>query len=223
MRLLSLTLALGLGAWAQTAGTGTLVGNVTDSTGAALVGAKIQVINTETSFVHDSVTNAEGGYYVPYLSPASYRLTIEMQGFKRHVQDGVVVRTGEIPRLDVRMELGNVTESVQVTGAPPLLETETSASGLVLSGDTLVAIPVSQKRPVRMMYYYPGTNSVNGYHVLGQRSRAIGYQVDGVNGKEPGIGNIGGPNEQVSPTQDAFEEVKIHTTGMPATAIPPVA
>jgi hypothetical protein len=216
MKLLSLTLALGLAAFAQTAGTGTLVGNVTDSTGAALVGAKIQVINTETSFVHDSVTNAEGGYYVPYLAPASYRLTVEMQGFKRHVQDGVVVRTGEIPRLDVRMELGNVTESVQVTGAPPLLETETSASGLVLSGDTLVAIPVSQKRPVRMMYYYPGTNSVNGYHVLGQRSRAIGYQVDGVNGKEPGIGNIGGPNEQVSPTQDAFEEVKIHTTGMPA-------
>ncbi len=216
MKRFFLSLAMGLVAWAQTAGTGTLVGNVTDSTGAALVGAKVQVINTETSFVHDSVTNAEGGYYVPYLAPASYRLTVEMQGFKRHVQDGVVVRTGEIPRLDVRMELGNVTESVQVTGAPPLLETETSASGLVLSGDTLVAIPVSQKRPVRMMYYYPGTNSVNGYHVLGQRSRAIGYQVDGVNGKEPGIGNIGGPNEQVSPTQDAFEEVKIHTTGMPA-------
>lgn len=164
----------------------------------------------------EAVTNTEGAYYVPYLAPASYRLTVEMQGFKRHVQDGVTVRTGEIPRLDVRMELGNVTESVQVTGAPPLLETETSASGQVLSGDTLVAIPVSQKRPVRMMYYYPGTNSVNGYHVLGQRSRAIGYQVDGINGKEPGIGNIGGPNEQLSPTQDAFEEVKIHTTGMPA-------
>lgn len=200
----------------QTAGTGTLVGNISDTSGAVLVGAKVSAVNTETSFSFESVTNGEGAYYLPYLAPAAYRLTVEIQGFKRYVRDGVVVRTGEIPRIDVRLELGSVTESVQVTGAPPLLETETSASGLVISGDTLVAIPVSQKRPVRMMYYYPGTNSINGYHILGQRSRAIGYQVDGVNGKEPGIGNIGSPNDQVSPTQDAFEEVKIHTTGMAA-------
>jgi len=203
-------------AFAQTAGTGTLVGTVTDTSGAVLVGAKVAVLNAETSFVSEAVTNNEGAYYIPYLAPATYRVTVETAGFKRHIREGVIIRTGEIPRIDVQMEVGGVTESVQVTGAPPLLDTETSASGLVLSGETLVAIPVSQKRPVRMMYYYPGTNSMNGYHVLGQRSRAIGYQVDGVNGKEPGIGNIGGPNEQVSPTQDAFEEVKIHTTGMPA-------
>ena len=201
---------------AQTAGTGTLVGTVTDTSGAILVGAKVTVVNTATSFVSEVVTNNEGSYYIPYLAPATYRLTVETTGFKRYIREGIIIRTGEIPRIDVQMEIGGVTETVQVTGAPPLLDTETSASGLVLSGDTLVAIPVSQKRPVRMMYYYPGTNSINGYHVLGQRSRAIGYQVDGVNGKEPGIGNIGGPNEQVSPTQDAFEEVKIHTTGMPA-------
>jgi hypothetical protein len=203
-------------AGAQTTGTGTLVGHVTDTSGALIVGAKVTVVNTGTMFTSETVTNNDGAYYVPYLSPGEYRLTIETAGFKKYVRDGVQVRTGEIPRIDVQLEVGAVTESVQVTGAPPLLDTETSASGLVLSGDTLVAIPVSQKRPVRMMYYYPGTNSINGYHVLGQRSRAIGYQVDGVNGKEPGIGNIGGPNEQVSPTQDAFSEVKIHTTGMPA-------
>jgi len=200
----------------QTAGTGTLVGTVTDTTGAVVVGAKVTVVNTGTSFTSEAVTNNDGAYYIPYLAPATYRMTVESAGFKRYLREGLIIRTGEIPRIDVQMEIGGVTESIQVTGAPPLLETETAASGLVLSGATLVAIPVSQKRPVRMMYYYPGTNSMNGYHVLGQRSRAIGYQVDGVNGKEPGIGNIGGPNEQVSPTQDAFEEVKIHTTGMPA-------
>ena len=202
--------------YSQTAGTGTLVGTITDTSGAILVGARVAVVNTGTSFTSEAVTNNEGSYYIPYLAPATYRMTVESPGFKRYVREGVTIRTGEIPRVDVQMEVGGITESVQVTGAPPLLETETAASGLVLSGSTLVAIPVSQKRPVRMMYYYPGTNSMNGYHVLGQRSRAIGYQVDGVNGKEPGIGNLGGPNEQVSPTQDAFEEVKIHTTGMPA-------
>lgn len=204
------------GLLAQTTGTGTLVGTVVDTTGAVVVGAKIVVVNPATAFTSEVVTNAEGGYYIPYLAPATYRITVELAGFKKYVREGVAVRTGEIPRIDIEMQIGGVTETVQVTGGAPLLDTETSASGLVLSGETLVAIPVSQKRPVRMMYYYPGTNSMNGYHVLGQRSRAIGYQVDGVNGKEPGIGNIGGPNEQVSPTQDAFEEVKIHTTGMPA-------
>jgi len=210
------TLLFAVSMSAQTTGTGTLVGTVTDTTGAVVAGAKITVVNAATAFTSEVTTNGEGAYYIPYLSPGTYRFTVESAGFKKHLRDGVAIRTGEIPRIDVQMEVGGVTETVQVTGAVPLLDTETSASGLVLSGDTLVAIPVSQKRPVRMMYYYPGTNSMNGYHVLGQRSRAIGYQVDGVNGKEPGIGNIGGPNEQVSPTQDAFEEVKIHTTGMPA-------
>lgn len=200
----------------QTTGTGTLVGTISDTTGAVVAGAKVTVVNTATAFTSEVPSSAEGAYYIPYLAPGTYRLTVESPGFKKYVREGVAIRTGEVPRIDIQMEVGGVTETVQVTGGVPLLDTETSASGLVLSGDTLVAIPVSQKRPVRMMYYYPGTNSINGYHVLGQRSRAIGYQVDGVNGKEPGIGNIGGPNEQVSPTQDAFEEVKIHTTGMPA-------
>lgn len=201
---------------AQTTGTGTLVGTITDSTAAVVAGAKVTVVNAATAFTSETPTSQEGAYYIPYLTPGTYRITVESPGFKKYVRDAVVIRTGEIPRIDIQMEVGGVTETVQVTGGVPLLDTETSASGMVISGDTLVAIPVSQKRPVRMMYYYPGTNSINGYHVLGQRSRAIGYQVDGVNGKEPGIGNIGGPNEQVSPTQDAFEEVKIHTTGMPA-------
>lgn len=202
--------------WAQTAGTGTLVGTLTDSTGALVTGAKVTVVNTATSFVSETVTSGEGSYYVPYLSPGLYRLTVEAAGFKRYVRNEIPIRSSETPRLDVQLEVGAVTESVNVTGAPPLLATETSEAGQLLSGDTLLKIPVSQKRAIRMQYYYPGTQPVNGYHILGQRSRAMGYTVDGINGKEPGIGNIGGTNEQISTTQDAFEEVKIHTTGTPA-------
>ena len=207
---------LGCSAWAQTTGTGTLVGNVTDGSGAAIAVAAVSVVSLDTAFVSKAVTTAEGSYYVPYLSPGFYRLTIEAVGFKRYVQDRLQIRTGEIPRIDVTMEVGAVTESVKVEGSAPLLETETAAAGQVLSGDELLKIPVSQKRAIRMTYYYPGTQDVDGYHVLGQRSRSMGYTVDGINGKEPGIGNIGGTNEQISTTQDAFEEVKIHTTGTPA-------
>jgi Carboxypeptidase regulatory-like domain/TonB dependent receptor len=201
---------------AQTAGTGTLVGTITDNSGAVMSGVKVSVVNTETSFTSETVTSAEGAYQVPYLSPGFYRITIESPGFKRYLREGLQIRTGEIPRIDVQLEVGAVSESIRVEGSAPLIDTETAQAGLVLSGDQLLKIPVSQKRAIRMTFYYPGAQPMSGFHILGQRSRSMGYTVDGINGKEPGVGNIGGTNEQISTTQDAFEEVKLHTTGTPA-------
>src|SRR5262245_28556976 len=201
---------------AQTAGTATVVGSVTDATSAIVVGAKVSIVNLGTSFLSESVTNAEGAYYAPYLAPGSYRLTIEASGFKRFVREGIQVRIGETPRIDVQLEVGAVTEAVNVSGAAVLLETETAASGQVLDGDLLVKVPVSQKRAIRILFYMPGANAIGGFTVLGQRARAMGYTVDGINGKEPGIGATNGTDAQISTTQDAFQEVKLYTTGAPA-------
>ena len=184
---ISLAAALLTGAMlAQTAGTGTLVGTVTHTTGAVVAAAKVTVVNVDTSFVSETVTSTEGSYYAPYLAPGTYRLSVEAAGFKRYVRDGIAIRTSEVPRVDVQLEVGALTESINVTGAAPLLETETSSAGQILSGDVLLKIPLSQKRSIRMMYYYPGTSAMSGYHVLGQRQNMIGYTLDGVNGKEPG-------------------------------------
>ena len=201
---------------AQTAGTATLVGTIVDSSGAVIAGAKVTATNVANAFTSESTTTPEGGYYIPYLAPGEYRLQVEAAGFKRYQRAGIVVRTGEVPRIDLQMEVGAVTESVSVTGAPPLLDTETSTSGQVLDGDLLVKIPVSQKRAIRIMFYMPGANAIGGFTVLGQRARAMGYTVDGINGKEPGIGATNGTDAQISTTQDAFEEVKLYTTGSPA-------
>jgi len=201
---------------AQTAGTATLVGTVTDASGSLVAGAKVSVVNLGTSFVTESTTTTEGAYYAPYLAPGNYRLTVESSGFKRFVREGIQVRTGETPRIDVQLEVGAVTEAINVSGAPVLLETETAASGQVLDGDLLVKVPVSQKRAIRILFYMPGANAIGGFTVLGQRSRAMGYTVDGINGKEPGIGNTNGTDAQISTTQDAFQEVKLYTTGSPA-------
>lgn len=213
--LVLLTALSALGVHAQTAGTATLVGTISDTSGAVIAGAKVTVISATTSFTSESVTTPEGGYYVPYLAPGAYRLTVEVAGFKKYQREGIVVRTGEMPRVDIQLEVGAVTESVSVSGAPPLLETETSVGGQVLNGDLLVKVPVSQKRAIRILFYMPGANP-NNFTVLGQRSRAMGYTVDGINGKEPGIGNTNGTDAQISTTQDAFEEVKLYTTGSPA-------
>ncbi len=128
-------------ALAQTTGTATVVGTITDNTGAVVPGAAINIVNNETQFVYNGETNTEGGYYVPNLNPGTYRLTIQAQGFKRYVREGVILRTSEQPRIDVQLEVGSVTESINVAASAPLLETETTSTGQVLEGETIVKIP----------------------------------------------------------------------------------
>jgi len=204
------------GAIAQTTGSATLVGTITDSTGAVLPGVKVSVVNTETSFRSETQTSPEGSYYVPYLSPGSYRITVEASGFRTYIREGVVLRTAETPRVDIRMELGSTTEAVNVSAAVTLLSTESAASGQSLEGAIIVNLPVPQGRIARLVYYYPGTIGSVGTHVLGQRQRAVGFSLDGMTGKTPGTGTFGDTDQMVQTSSEALEEVKVSTSGMSA-------
>lgn len=204
-------------ALAQTTGTATLVGTLTDNTGAVIPGASINIVNTETQFASNSQTNADGGWSrCRNLNPGTYRLTVEAQGFKRYVRQGIILRTSEQPRIDIRLEVGAVTESINVSGSAPLLETETTSTGQILEGETIVKIPVLQKYAFRILLYLPSTSNINGQHVVGQRERSLGYTMDGVGGKEPVRSMISATNQVSSTTIDALQEVKLFTTGMPA-------
>lgn len=203
-------------ALAQSTGTATLTGSVTDASGAVVPRANVTVLNTDTGFVFTSVTTGEGTWYVPNLNPGTYQLKIEATGFKTYVQNGIVLRTAEQPRLDVKLEVGEVTQSVEVTGAPPLLETETAASGQVLDGQTIVKIPVLQKAFYRIYLYMPGMNVINGQHAVGQRQRSLGFTLDGVNAKEPVLGNPNSHETVITSTLDMIQEFKMYTTGLPA-------
>ncbi len=201
---------------AQTTGTATITGAVTDSTGSVVPAAKVTVTNVATAVVVTTATTSEGLYYVPSLNPGTYRVAIEAAGFKQYVRDGIVLRTAEQPRIDVQLEVGQVSESVQVTGAPPLLETETSGSGMVLEGQTIIKLPVLQKAFNRIVLYTPGMQVVNGQHAIGQRQRSFGMTIDGVSGKEPVLGNPNDVFRIQSATLDMIQEFKVWTTGMPA-------
>lgn len=185
LRILTLVAAFAAASYAQTTGTATLRGAVNDSTGAAVAGAKVSAMNAGTSFVYENVTGADGGYYLPYLIPGEYRLTVEAPGFKKYVRDGITLRTAEQPRIDAQLEVGAVTESLTVSAAAPLLETETAASGQILEGDMVVKIPVMQKFVHRVLLYMPGTTNINGQHINGQRQRAIGYTWTGSAARNP--------------------------------------
>ena len=203
---------------AQTTGAANLVGTVTDSTGAVVVAAKVRVVNVATAFVSESQTGAEGSYYVPDLSPGTYRLTVEAVGFKQAIRDGIALRMGETPRIDVQLEVGAASDQVTVTAAAPLLATETAAGSSVMEGATLVEIPVPQKRLNKFLIYFPGftTDSGSGFHVEGQRQRAIAFTLDGISGKVPGTGAALGVNDSIHTVQDAVQEAQVSTTGMSA-------
>ena len=202
--------------YAQSTGSATLVGTVTDSSGSLLPGAKLTVLNMGTSFLSESATTTEGSYYVPNLIPGTYRLTIEAAGFKKHVREGITLRTNETPRIDVMMEIGTLSDTINVAASTPLLETETSASGQIMDGETVVKMPVMQKGIKRMTLYMPGLNVVNGLHGVGQRERSLGITLDGVSGKEPVRGAVNDDQRIMTGTLDMIQEFKMWNTGLPA-------
>src|SRR5687768_2290760 len=215
-RLLLAVLALSSYAFAQSTGAATVVGTVSDSTGAVVPNAKVTARNLGTQFVSESITNATGSYYIPNLISGSYELAVEAAGFKKYVETGLILRINEQPRIDVKLEVGNVAESVQVAATTPLLETETAGNGQILESELVQKLPVMQKFVHRVLLYMPGMTNINGQHAVGQRQRAIGYSMDGVNGKEPAVGQVGDYQRTMITSLDAIQEFKMWTTGTPA-------
>lgn len=127
---LALTLAA-LPLLAQTTA-GSIVGSAKDPSGAILPAAAITVSNEDTGISREVVTNQTGDFSVPNLLPGNYSVTAKLAGFKTLVRSGVVVRLNQATTVDLLMELGAVTQSVEVTGAVPLLQTVASTVGHVV-------------------------------------------------------------------------------------------
>ena len=118
-------------ALAQTAGTGALAGIVTDVSGAVVADADIAVVSESTGERRTTVSRSNGIYLVPLLPPGSYRVSVSKTGFKLWVNSGIPVHVTETAALNVKLEVGSVKETVEVTGAGEQLQTETSALGRV--------------------------------------------------------------------------------------------
>ena len=108
---------------------GEITGTLNDASGAALVGAAVTATNTGTQAVRTTVSNYTGNYVLPNLLPGTYNVRVEKAGFKVATQLGVEVQVGDVIRADFALQLGEVTQQVQVTGAAEQLNTESSAMG----------------------------------------------------------------------------------------------
>ena len=102
----------------------TLLGTVTDSSGAVVVGAIVTVTNPQTNFTRSATTNNAGNYSFPALLPGVYNVRAEMQGFQSELRSGVELQVQQVARMDFQFRVGAVNETVEVSGGAPLLATE---------------------------------------------------------------------------------------------------
>lgn len=122
---------------------GTILGRVFDQQGAVLPGATVLVTNENTNITDQAVSEADGAYTVPFLIPGTYQVRVELPGFKRFVQRGITVAIGQRATVDVRLELGDVVETVTVTADSPMLDTSSGTLGQVIDRTRVEAMPLN--------------------------------------------------------------------------------
>jgi len=125
-------------------------GRITDPQEASIGGVTITATRVDTGAKHVTVSDHEGRYSLPFLAPAAYRIVYEAAGFKRYQRDGVAVGTNERIGLDIRLEVGAVTETVNITAEAPMLQTTTASSGQVITTRQIERMPVSGRTPLAL-------------------------------------------------------------------------
>jgi outer membrane receptor protein involved in Fe transport len=202
---------------------GTIVGVVTDVTGAAIPGATVTVTNVAMGTTLTLQTNAVGVYQVPLLIPGEYQVSAESEGFMRAVRSGVMVRVSDRLELDMKLELGAVEQSITVTGDTPLLETTTASAGRVVDSRRIAELPIAHGTPYALIGLAGGV-AFTGNKTLDrpfEPTHIVGYAISGVRGNRSDVMIDGIPststanaNEVIAsyvPPADAVREFKVET------------
>ena len=202
---------------AQSTG-GRIRGTVTDSSGAAVAGAKVSLINEDTNTTREATTSATGEYLFLEVPVGSYEVDITGTGFKKYQRKGIVLVLNEIASVDVALQVGGATETVEVTGAPPVIDTTTTQLGAVMTEQSVRELPLSTRNTYQLLQLQPGVQSQLGadlfygsdnpgvVSVNGGRGRSNNYMVNGGDGNDI---FVNGPAIQPSP--DAIEEFRVLT------------
>jgi hypothetical protein len=197
-------------------GRGTILGTVTDPTGAVMPQVSVTVTNTDTNVKSVATTDELGNFRTPYLIPGPYSVNFEKAGFKALRRDGIVLVLDATVRVDAELTVGALGQSVEVVANASLLETETSTAGTVVPNVVVVNVPVWQRWVNTFAYLSPSvkpstwSGSNSNLSVNGQRAKATAYNFDGTSAQSPDSNT-----DTVSPSIDAVAEFKI-TTAVPS-------
>ena len=203
--------------------TGSLSGRVIDPQGLAVPGATVTVTGPQGA--KSTTTGGDGRFSVPFLTPGTYAVRAELQGFKAVEQKGVNVGLGQTADVSLKMEVGGLTETVQVTGAAAVVDTSSTTVGATISTQEIAQVPVG-RRVADVLYLAPGVSSSG---TLGRMNPSISggsglenqYVIDGTNVTNAGYGGLGsysivfGSLGNATP-YDFVQEIQIKTGGFEA-------
>jgi hypothetical protein len=169
---------------------GTILGTVTDASGAVIAGAKVTVKNAGTGLERSTETSAEGTYLLPELPIGTYAVTVTQTGFQTHVAKDVIVDVSAEHRVDAQLTTGQVSQSVEVTSDVPMIETTSNTLGGTIDASQIANLPVNGRDFVKLATLVPGAGGdANGdsdspgalgtFSVNGNRGRANNYLLDG--------------------------------------------
>lgn len=155
MRFLLVALTLPISVYAQEF-RATLSGRISDTTGAAISGATVEIKNVDTGETWKASSNNDGDYQVAFLMPGNYTVTAETPGFKKIIRDGIKLLVAGHGVVDLQLALGDVNQSVTVSGGAPLLETENADRGLTVESKRVLETPLQGQNPFSQALETPG-------------------------------------------------------------------
>ncbi len=203
---------------------GRVTGVVRDTQGAAIPDAGVKLSNPATGLERTETTDANGEFNFPDLALGSYRLTVSKKGFQTIAITDIVTSQNEVNTVSPILKVGNVTSEIEVTSAPPLLQTETASVGGQLTQEQVTALPIGNSDYTRLALTLPGVTQNSNfafaqYTINGSRSRSNGFNIDGASDTDPSTYlpsiNEGG-NSATAATRlplDAIQEVSVVSAG----------
>ncbi len=209
--------------------TATVLGTVKDPTGAVITGAKVTLENVKTGVTTVAQSNDAGNFDFVTVAPGTYRVRAEASGFKITATEEFTVTVSARQRVDVNLAVGDMTQTVSVSGAAAVLETESSDRGQVINNVTVVNLPLNGRSYADLALLAPGVRrSVLGmdqsnsnyressFNVNGLRSALNNFQVDGVDNNTYATSNQGYSNQAIQLSPDAVSEFKVQTNNFSA-------
>ena len=222
MPLVLLLLALPWPARAQTT-TASIGGVVRDATGATVAGSRVTALNVQTSFSRATTTDDSGGYVITNLPIGNYAVTVEKDGFQRYTQAGITLVVGQNARVDAQLQIGNITEDVNVTIDVPDVDTRSATVGEVVDRVRIQELPLNGRNPMELAAVVPGVISVSAPAIVtnarsgpqlvvaGGRDTSNEYRFDGTSHK-----NLTQNTALNLPAPDALQEFRVVTSNVSA-------
>src|SRR5262245_26752775 len=207
---------------------GEVTGRVTDPSGAVIPGASVALTNVNTNAVRNVVTAEAGAYTFPSIPPGLYRLRTELPGFKAAVSETFEVQVQQVVRLDMVLQVGQLSETVEVAATADLLQAETASVGAVVENKIITELPLNGRQYLNLVAMAPNTNTLSPFagqantrqggeratqsiSTGGQRIMFNYFSLDGVNNTDPNFNSY-----IVLPSIDAIQEFKVQIGVYPA-------